>query len=140
MKDASRRWAWKSNPSNPPSAKHYAYWLLLSALPSGFLLTVTNFIALEVGSFPLVWVTPLALYLCSFVVTFRSRGGVPRFLSILWPEVVILGFLLYLFPCNGQAGLSRSSLPCCCSWRFAWWRTANFTSGVPRCASSQITI
>jgi hypothetical protein len=81
-----------------PAAKNYAYWLLLSALPSGFLLTVTNFIALEVGSFPLVWITPLALYLCSFVVTFRSKGGVPRFLGVLWPEVVILGFLLYLLP------------------------------------------
>jgi hypothetical protein len=59
---------------------------------------VTNFIALEVGSFPMVWVIPLALYLSSFVVTFRSNGGVPRFLAAIWPEVVILGFLLYLLP------------------------------------------
>jgi hypothetical protein len=85
-------------PQQGPTFKHYAYWLLLSALPSGFLLTVTSFIAMEVGSFPLVWVTPLALYLCSFVVTFSKKGGVPRFLAVLWPEVVILGFLLYLLP------------------------------------------
>lgn len=82
----------------PPPASHYALWLLLSALPSGFLLTVTSFIALEVGSFPMVWVFPLAVYLGSFVVTFRSKGGVPRALGALWPEVVILGFLLYLLP------------------------------------------
>jgi spermidine synthase len=80
------------------TAKNYALWLLLSALPSAFLLTVTNFIALEVGSFPMVWVIPLALYLSSFVVTFRGNGGVPRFLAASWPEVVILGFLLYLLP------------------------------------------
>jgi hypothetical protein len=80
------------------TAKNYALWLLLSALPSAFLLTVTNFIALEVGSFPMVWVIPLALYLSSFVITFRGNGGVPRFLAAAWPEVMILGFLLYLLP------------------------------------------
>ena len=49
------------------------------------------------------WVIPLALYLGSFVVTFRSNGGVPRFLAAVWPEVVILAFLLYLLPL-GWAG------------------------------------
>jgi hypothetical protein len=81
-----------------PTAKNYALWLLLSALPSAFLLTVTSFIALEVGSFPLVWVIPLALYLVSFVITFRSNGGTPRFLRAAWPEVMLLGFLIYLLP------------------------------------------
>lgn len=85
-------------PEAAPTAKNYILWLLLSALPSAVLLTVTNFIALEVGSFPMVWVIPLALYLSSFVVTFRSNGGVPRFLAAAWPEVVILGFLPYLLP------------------------------------------
>jgi hypothetical protein len=86
------------HPVAAPTARHYALWLLLSALPSGFLLTVTNFIALEVGSFPMVWVFPLALYLGSFVVTFRSNGGVPRLLGVLWSEAIILGFLLYFLP------------------------------------------
>jgi hypothetical protein len=74
----------------------YARWLLLSSLPSAFLLAVTNFIALEVGSFPLTWVLPLALYLGSFIVTFSNRGGVPRFLKILWPEILLITFILYL--------------------------------------------
>jgi len=81
-----------------PTAKHYAQWLILSALPSGFLLAVTNFIALEVGSFPMVWVAPLALYLGSFVITFRNNGGVPRLLSAVWPEVLILGLILDFVP------------------------------------------
>ena len=51
---------------------------MLSCLPSAFLLAVTNYIALEVGSFPLTWILPLALYLGSFIVTFRTGGGVPR--------------------------------------------------------------
>ena len=72
-------------------------WLLLSSLPSAFLLAVTNFIALEVGSFPLTWVAPLALYLGSFIVTFRTNGGVPRYLKILWPEILLAAFSLYLW-------------------------------------------
>jgi hypothetical protein len=71
-------------------------WILLSSLPSALLLAVTNFIALEVGSFPLTWVFPLALYLGSFIVTFRSNGGVPGFLRVLWPELILGSFFLYL--------------------------------------------
>ncbi len=113
------RQGWPASPAeNPsdlpteaaPAARDYLLWLLLSALPSGFLLTVTNFIALEVGSFPMVWVIPLALYLSSFVVTFRSNGGVPRFLAAVWPEVVILGFLLYLLPMLVWVALTGSLL------------------------------
>ena len=85
-------------PEAAPSSRDYTRWLLLSSLPSGFLLTVTNFISLEVGSFPLVWIFPLALYLGSFVVTFRENGGVPRVLGVLWPEVVILGLLVFVLP------------------------------------------
>ncbi|MGC9975202.1 MAG: fused MFS/spermidine synthase [Syntrophales bacterium] len=75
----------------------YARWLLLSSLPSALLLAVTNFIALEVGSFPLTWVLPLALYLGSFIVTFSKKGGVPRFLKVLWPEILLITFILYLW-------------------------------------------
>jgi hypothetical protein len=75
----------------------YGRWLLLSSLPSAFLLAVTNFIALEVGSFPLTWVAPLALYLGSFIATFRTSGGVPRYLKILWPEILLFTFALYLW-------------------------------------------
>jgi hypothetical protein len=85
-------------PETAPTASQYALWLLLSCFPSAFLLTVTNFIAIEVGSFPMVWVFPLALYLLSFVVTFRAKGGIPRPLRTLWPEAALLGFLLYLLP------------------------------------------
>jgi hypothetical protein len=74
----------------------YGQWLLLSCLPSAFLLAVTNYIALEVGSFPMVWILPLALYLGSFIVTFRTGGGVPRLLRNLWPEILLAGLLMFL--------------------------------------------
>ena len=73
----------------------YLKWILLSALPSAFLLAVTNLIILEIGSFPLTWTIPLALYLLSFIVTFSARGGTPGFLTRLWPEILISTLLLY---------------------------------------------
>ena len=78
-------------------APEYARWLILSSLPSAFLLAVTNYIALEIGSFPLTWIAPLALYLGSFIVTFRTNGGVPRFLNVLWPEILLLALLFYVW-------------------------------------------
>jgi hypothetical protein len=41
-------------------------------------------------------VIPLALYLGSFIVTFRTGGGVPRFLKVFWLELLLVAFLLYL--------------------------------------------
>ncbi len=74
----------------------YLKWILLSALPSAFLLAVTNLIILEIGSFPLTWTIPLALYLLSFIATFRARGGTPGFLKRLWPEIVMVALVFYL--------------------------------------------
>ena len=51
--------------SSKPKTKDYFIWLVLSCLPSAFFLSVTNYIALEIGSFSLIWITPLALYLSS---------------------------------------------------------------------------
>jgi len=73
----------------------YLRWFALSSLPSAFLLAVTNLITLEIGSVPLTWVFPLALYLASFIVTFRTSGGPPKLLNRFWPEILLLGLLCY---------------------------------------------
>jgi FtsH-binding integral membrane protein len=80
------------------SWQRFLFWVLLSGLPSAFLLTVTNVIAVEVGSFPMVWVLPLAAYLGSFVVVFRKDGKAPGLLVRFWPEIFLAGLLLYLMP------------------------------------------
>ncbi len=79
-----------------PGFSKYGTWILLSSLPSALLLTVTNFISMEIGSFPMIWVIPLSLYLLSFVVTFRRKGGVPRLLQIFWLEILLFAFIFYL--------------------------------------------
>ena len=68
-------------------------WLLLAAIPSGLLSAVTNFIATDLVSAPLLWVIPLAIYLVSFVIAFSQRGAVivrvaivaaPAMVTLLW--------------------------------------------------------
>ena len=68
-------------------------WLLLAAVPSGLLTAVTNFIATDLVSAPLLWVIPLAIYLASFVIAFSPRGrhlvriasiSVPAMVTLLW--------------------------------------------------------
>lgn len=87
-----------------PPARTLLYWILLSAAPSAFLGAVTNLIALEAGSIPLVWVVPLAIYLGSFVLAFapgKDGTRVPGFVRRLWPHVGAVG--LYFFS-GGDAG------------------------------------
>jgi hypothetical protein len=62
-------------------------WLVLAAVPSALLLAVTQHLASEVGSFPLVWVLPLGLYLGSYILAFRDRDQ--SWLFEFWPEASV---------------------------------------------------
>jgi hypothetical protein len=85
-----------SEQTPPPSWRIYAQWGLLSALSSAFLLTVTNLVAMELGSFPMVWIPPLVLYLASFIFTFREKASRAGKAAKFWPEVLLVGGLLYV--------------------------------------------
>ena len=54
-------------------------WLLLPAVTSAFLLAATNELCQEIAVFPFLWVLPLAAYLLSFALAFRS-GDRPNLL------------------------------------------------------------
>jgi len=88
----------KNSQGDKPSHKHFAYWMLLSAMTSALLVTVTHVIASDMGSFPLIWILPLVLYLASYVITFRSNCIRYRFISHLQPEIILMGLLLFLIP------------------------------------------
>lgn len=80
-----------------------AYWLLLSAGPSAFLLAVTNVLTLDVGSVPLLWTLPLAVYLATFVLVFREPSWCPTALRRTWFHVALCGVALYLSGNIGHA-------------------------------------
>jgi spermidine synthase len=62
-----------NGPAAKPRLRDFATWALLAFIPSSLMLGVTSKISTDLGSFPLVWVIPLALYLLTFVITFTSR-------------------------------------------------------------------
>jgi hypothetical protein len=93
-------------------------WLLLSAAPSAVLMAVTNVIAMDLGSLPLVWVVPLSLYLLSFVPTFGPQELYPRAVRLAFPLVIVCGLLVWL---NGAAftwiaGLAHLGVLVVCCW------------------------
>lgn len=78
-------------------------WIFLSALPSGFMLAVSNAVTLELGSVPLVWVLPLVLYLLSYVFTFSQKKIIPpTFLHAFWPSAATFGLCSLYTLSNGE--------------------------------------
>jgi len=50
-----------------------ARWLVLSFVPSSLMIGVTTYITADVAAVPLLWVTPLALYLLTFILVFSRK-------------------------------------------------------------------
>jgi hypothetical protein len=57
-----------------------AAWIGLGFVPSGLLVAVTSHITTDVAAAPFLWVAPLALFLLTFVLVFRTRPLV----SVAW--------------------------------------------------------
>ena len=90
-------------PSSDIKGSTLTSWLLLSALPSAFMLAVSNVITLELGSVPLVWILPLVLYLLSYVFTFGRRQWIsPTLLHAFWPAAVVCGLSSLYFVAGGN--------------------------------------
>ena len=49
------------------------YWIALSAVPSGLMLSTTAHLTTDLMAMPLLWVIPLGLYLLSFSVAFATK-------------------------------------------------------------------
>jgi spermidine synthase len=80
-----------------PGIRDALIWTALAAVPSAFLIAVTSYISTDVGSTPLLWVIPLALYLATFVIVFQTRPLIPHRLALkVQPAAVALLVGLYL--------------------------------------------
>src|SRR5436853_3849370 len=60
-------------PEAPPSRRDAARWIVLAAVPSALLISVTAHISTDIAAAPFMWVIPLALYLLTFVIVFSTR-------------------------------------------------------------------
>jgi SAM-dependent methyltransferase len=71
-------------------------WVLLAFVPSSLLLGVTSYLTAEVGSFPLLWVIPLAVYLITFIVAFaRTDRPVAAVGSTLLKVAALVAFVAW---------------------------------------------
>lgn len=86
-------------PADPVSWKRRMRWVVLAAVASSLLLSVTMQITTEIVSAPLFWVLPLALYLLTFIIAF-SQGRRPqrRLLVLLTTIGIALCFTIVLVP------------------------------------------
>ena len=74
-----------------------ALWVVLALVPSTLLIGVTQHLATDVVSAPLLWVVPLALYLATFIAVFSTRGfGTARRWGTIAPAAALAILLLSL--------------------------------------------
>ena len=89
-------------------------WFSLSACGSVALLAVTNELCHNVAPVPFLWVLPLAIYLCTFIIAFRGDGN--RYSRRLWTPIFAASVVLTLWLLIG----AQSS-------RLIWQNTAYFS-------------
>ena len=81
--------------SPEPTAAEMRLWLLLSALGSVLLLSITTHITQNIASIPFLWVLPLAIYLLSFILCFDGTGWYWRrtytVLTALFSFILLVG-------------------------------------------------
>lgn len=65
-------------------------WIALALVPSSLMLGVTQHIATDVASVPLLWVVPLSLYLLSFIWAFSPRMA---WRAATWGRILPFGVL-----------------------------------------------
>jgi hypothetical protein len=70
-------------------------WVWLAFVPSGLLTAYTTHLSTDIASIPLLWVLPLAAYLATFIVVFRTKSLIPHALigSMVAPLVLISVFI-----------------------------------------------
>jgi spermidine synthase len=87
-------------PVSPPSTAGdpgILFWILLAAIPSALLVSVTSYLTTDIAAVPLLWVLPLALYLLSFVLAFARRQFIARrVLAAVLPILVLILLLAML--------------------------------------------
>lgn len=71
-------------------------WVLLAFVPSSLMLGATTYITTDIAAIPLLWVTPLALYLLSFILVFSRVPPWVHKAMILAMPLLVLALLFFM--------------------------------------------
>ncbi|MFM6853011.1 MAG: hypothetical protein ACKOUM_02900 [Sphingopyxis sp.] len=91
-----------------PTPRRIALWMILSAVPSGLMLSTTTHLTTDIMAMPLMWAIPLGLYLLSFSVAFAEKRGLADFFILLAPPMLLLSGGLSMLS-QGSGGLLIAS-------------------------------
>ncbi len=72
-------------------------WLILAAVPSSLMQSVTTYLTRDIAAVPLLWVIPLAIYLISFVLVFSRREILPHRLMVFLNPISLLALTVIVF-------------------------------------------
>jgi SAM-dependent methyltransferase len=75
---------------NPIGWQKRLYWIVLSAVPSGLMLSTTSHLTTDLMAMPLLWVFPLGLYLLSFSVAFADNRLLSHVITRVTPSILLL--------------------------------------------------
>ncbi len=79
-----------SAPASTTGWRKRLYWIALSAVPSGLMLSTTSHLTTDLVAMPLIWVIPLGLYLLSFSVAFSDNRLLSRVFTRVTSTVLLL--------------------------------------------------
>jgi SAM-dependent methyltransferase len=83
--------------ATPLGWRRIAFWLALSAIPSGLMLSTTTYLTTDIMAMPLLWVIPLGIYLLSFSVAFSEKGRAAAFIVMIAPVILLVDGAVAMF-------------------------------------------
>jgi hypothetical protein len=78
----------------PLTWRRRLHWVLLAAVPSSLMLSVTTYLSTNIVPIPLLWVIPLALYLLTFILVFSGRPLLPHTVMCRALPIVLLPLVI----------------------------------------------
>ncbi len=57
-------------------------WIALAFIPSTLMLSVTTYLTTDITPVPFLWVTPLGIYLLTFILAFSRRSFLPQWVTV----------------------------------------------------------
>jgi SAM-dependent methyltransferase len=87
----------EDRPAIAPGLRTIAAWIALAFVPSAMLVAVTSHISTDIASAPFLWVVPLAIFLATFIFTFRSGGEATHRLLVRLQPFIIAPLAIGLF-------------------------------------------
>ncbi|WP_020468388.1 fused MFS transporter/spermidine synthase family protein [Zavarzinella formosa] len=75
-----------------PSWATWLRWLILAAVPSSLMLSLTTEVTTDIVSIPMIWIVPLGLYLITFIIVFSKQytPSVHLAVSLITPVLILL--------------------------------------------------